>query len=517
MDHHPMKLRMSSSGSMLQTAILPSSSCMLPHNTHVNKAMTNSLIHELASSGVLVNTSYFPPTLRICFCPIPIQTMEFNPQEKQWRLFKFKLQFFSVVPFLCIHLSSSAVLAPILQDPSTRLQFLSLYLRTPYQQPTKLLVDLTAPFSWVECTCSNRSSCTYRYHPLPCASPLCNWLNSPACSNCSSEPTDPICSDGLCHLFFARPRNRKRVRVQALADSLALPVTNGRNPGQLEVVPEFVFSCSERSLLKGHVPRGVTGLAALGQSKFSLPAQVSNSLSSPNVFALCPSDSPSAPGVAFFGTRGPYFFLPEIDLSKHLNYTPLLISTDEDEAYLIGLTSIRVNGRVAVKLNRSVLTVDENGFGGTTLSLSTPYTVLESSIYASLVEAFVNESAAAAFKLTATQPVSPFSVCYDAGDVLVTSAGPAVPTIDLVMQSNDVVWRILGSNSMVRMAREGVDVWCLALLDGGANPPATIVIGGQQMVDNLLQFDLDSQQLGFSSSVLVHDTMCANFNFTVNT
>lgn len=69
---------------------------------------------------------------------------------------------------------------------------------------------------------------------------------------------------------------------------------------------------------------------------------------------------------------------------------------------------------------------------------------------------------------------------------------------------------------MVRIYRDGVDVWCLGFLDGGAHPKSSIVIGGHQMEDNLLQFDLESKILGFTSSVLVHGTMCANFNFTVN-
>lgn len=439
--------------------------------------------------------------------------------------FNFRFFFFFSVSFLCIHLSFSAVLAPIIQDLATRHYMLSLYTKTPLQ-PANFLLDLSASFSWVDCTTNYTSS---THHPIPCGSPLCNMLNSPACFNCS-EPTGPVCSkDSSCRLFLTVPRNRKRkITVQALADTLALPGTDGRNPGQLWVVPEFVLSCSKRSLLKGLVPRGVTGLAALGRrSNFSLPAQVSTAFSLPKVFALCMSGSPSAPGVSFFGTSGPYYFLPEIDLSKHLNYTPLLVSNffcgsttklkvhpRPSDEYFIGLTSIKVNGRVVAQLNQTLQTIDENGFGGTKLSVATPYTMLESSIYAHFIEVFVNESAAR--KLTVTQPLRPFSACYDAADILETRLGPDVPIIDLVLQSDDAFWRIFGSNSMVRIASEGVDVWCLAFVDAGANPQSSIVIGGYQMVDNLLQFDLESNRLGFSSSVLVHETMCANFNFTVN-
>ncbi len=69
---------------------------------------------------------------------------------------------------------------------------------------------------------------------------------------------------------------------------------------------------------------------------------------------------------------------------------------------------------------------------------------------------------------------------------------------------------------MVRIARDDADVWCLGFVDGGANARTSVVIGGHQMEDNLLQFDLESKRLGFSSSILAQGTSCANFNFTSN-
>ena len=116
--------------------------------------------------------------------------------------------------------------------------------------------------------------------------------------------------------------------------------------------------------------------------------------------------------------------------------------------------------------------------------------------------------------LTVTDPVDPFNVCYDASEVLETRLGPAVPTIDLVMHSDDVFWRIFGANSMVKVTADGGDRWCLGFVDGGDEPRTAVVIGGHQMEDNLLQFDLVSERLGFSSSVLVHNTNCASFNFS---
>ncbi|KAG6773712.1 hypothetical protein POTOM_021028 [Populus tomentosa] len=102
--------------------------------------------------------------------------------------------------------------------------------------------------------------------------------------------------------------------------------------------------------------------------------------------------------------------------------------------------------------------------------------------------------------------------------------GPVVPTIDLVLHNKDVVWKIFGSNSMVRIVKKGgVDVWCLAFVDGGVSTTVrgsnwigspSIVIGGHQLEDNMLQFDLESRKLGFSSSILSKGTTCSNFKFS---
>ncbi|KAK3415748.1 hypothetical protein EUGRSUZ_H01512 [Eucalyptus grandis] len=252
---------------------------------------------------------------------------------------------------------------------------------------------------------------------------------------------------------------------------------------------------------------------------------VAEARSLPRCFALCLSGSRSAAGVTFVGTAGPYNFLPGIDLSKGLTYTPILLNPQGDTVityarepaaeYYVGVTAVRVNGKV-VPLNATLLAIDEeSGRGGTLISTVLPYTALQTSIFRAVTQAFARE-ASAAFNLTTIQPVKPFSLCYSARDVGVTRAGPAVPAIDLVMQSEEVFWRVFGANSMVRIQRKGTDAWCLGLVDGGAEARAAIVIGGHQVEDNLLQFDLGSMRLGFSSSVLVRGTTCADFNFTTD-
>ncbi|XP_059625175.1 probable aspartic proteinase GIP1 [Cornus florida] len=421
---------------------------------------------------------------------------------------------FTIFFFLFVSSSHSALLTPITKDHSTRQYTVTFYLKTP-PQPTNLLLHLGSSFTWLDCTQKYTSS---TYHSLPCNSSLCESLDPHACSNCFNPPA-PGCANNSCALFPENPVTQQSILAESLVDSLALPTTDGRNPGQLSHVPEFVFSCSNTSLLQG-LAKGVTGLAGLGRSNLSLPAQVSTDFSLPCVFALCLSGSASSPGVGFFNTNGPYYFSPEIDLSKSLIYTPLIVNPagstiitylHPSDEYFIGVTSVKVNGK-AVQLNATLLTVDQNGIGGTKISTVTPYTVLETSMYKAFTEAFVSESAG--LNLTVTDAVKPFTVCYSAADVLSTRVGPAVPTVDLVMQSDDVFWRIFGWNSMIRIARSDADVWCLGFVDGGANPRTSIVIGGHQLEDNLLQFDLGLNRLGFTSSILPHNTACANFNFT---
>lgn len=399
------------------------------------------------------------------------------------------------------------VFAPVSKDNSTQFYTLSIYLKTP-PQPTKLHLHLGSSFTWLLCDSSSSSSSRH----IPCNSSLCASFHSGACSNDS------------CSLFPENPVTRNTVLGTALADSLALPTSTLGPGGPLALVPNFVFSCSTGPLLQG-LATNATGLAALGRSNYSLPAQISAALSSPRIFALClPSSSSSAPGAAFFGSTGPYYFSSsnsQIDLSKSLIYTPLVVNPVSDtvvtydnaqpsDEYFVNLTSIRING-VALPINASILTVDQNGLGGTKISTADPYTVLETSIYKVFVELFVNQSSA--FNLTVTEAaVEPFGVCYPAGDLTETRVGPAVPTVDLVMHSEDVFWRVFGGNSMVRVEERegGVDVWCLGFVDGGTHRRTPVVIGGHQLEDNLVQFDVDSNRFGFTSSLLLQATTCAS-------
>ncbi|KAL8100257.1 hypothetical protein AgCh_032488 [Apium graveolens] len=120
-----------------------------------------------------------------------------------------------------------------------------------------------------------------------------------------------------------------------------------------------------------------------------------------------------------------------------------------------------------------------------------------------LIKAFINELK----NVTRVRAVVPFGACFSSKNIGSTRVGPAVPIIDLVMR-NGAVWGMFGAHSMVR---EKKDVLCLAFADGGEpNYIAAILIGGHQIEDNLMTFDLDKSRLGFSYSLLFGQTTCSN-------
>lgn len=299
-------------------------------------------------------------------------------------------------------------------------------------------------------------------------------------------------------------------------DVLVLQSTDGSNPGPVVRARNFLFSCG--SLFLGeHLAKGVKGVAGFGRTHTSLPSLLSKSLNIRNKFAICLS---SSKGVAFVGD-GPYTFLPGETVSARLAYTPLLINPVSTVApiidnfpdkswpsmeYFIGVESIKINGK-AVAVSPKLLKVNRKGNGGTKISTVAPYTVLHTSVYNAVTKAFVKAIA----KVPRVSPVAPFGTCYKASSLGSTRLGAGVPAIELGLQNN-VSWSIFGANSMVYVKKS--EVACLGFVDGGKKARTAIVIGGHQIEDNLLEFDLEKSMLGLSSTLLGRRTTCANFNFT---
>ncbi|KAK7278401.1 hypothetical protein RJT34_23429 [Clitoria ternatea] len=420
------------------------------------------------------------------------------------------LSLFISTPLAQTSFRPKALVVPITKDvsASTPQYVTQIKQRTPLV-PVKLTVDLGGGYLWVNCEKGYVSSTS---KPTPCGSAQCSLFGSHGCSGdkiCGRSPSNTVTgvsTFGDIH-----------------ADIVSINSTNGNNPGRVVSVPNFLFICGSNVVQNG-LANGVTGMAGLGRTKVSLPSQFASAFSFQRKFAICLSSSTMTNGVLFFGD-GPYNL--NIDVSKVLVFTPLVtnpVSTapsgflgEPSVEYFIGVKSIRVSDK-NVPLNTSLLSIDrKNGFGGTKISTVNPYTVLETTIYKAVSEAFVK-----ALGVPRVSPVAPFGTCFATKDIGFSRMGPGVPAIDLVLQ-NDVVWNIIGANSMVQFN----DVICLGFVDagsgpsaaqvgfvaGGSHPMTSITIGAHQLENNLLQFDLATSRLGFRSLFLEH-TNCANFNFT---
>ncbi|KAK1380124.1 Peptidase A1 domain-containing protein [Heracleum sosnowskyi] len=352
----------------------------------------------------------------------------------------------------------TGLILPVTTDPSTLQYTTQIQQRTPLV-PVKLTLDLGGPFLWVDC---DQGYTTSSYRPARCNSAQCSLAKSSSCMTECYSPAKPGCTNNTCTLF---PEN---------------PITSSGTSGTLGSDVVSVRSAAG---------------ASVSVAQFLLKKK----------FGVCLS-STSSNGAIFLG---------EFDSSTApLTYTPLLVNpvstagiSTEGEAssdYFIGVKSININEK-AIKIKASLLEINAtDGYGGTKISTVKPYTILERSIYKAVVNAFVKE-----LNVSKVASVAPFGACFNSKDIDTAYTGPAVPKIDLVMQNKDVYWRIFGGNSMISVSN---DVMCLAFVDGGKNPRTSIVIGGRQVEENLLEFDIASSKLGFSP-LLFRKQICANYNF----
>ncbi|GFP83983.1 basic 7s globulin [Phtheirospermum japonicum] len=405
-----------------------------------------------------------------------------------------------------------ALVLPVTKDPSTNQYLTTISQRTPLK-PVKLTLDVGGKALWVACDRAEYNSSTYR--PALCRSPQCKLAKAKSCGNCWDGPR-PGCTNNTCTNVVYNTVDKSGQIGDLATDVVALRSTDGSNPGPIVRVPNLLFSCG--SLFLGEeLAKGAKGIAGFGKTETSIPSLLSNALGIPKKFAICLS---SLKGVVFIG-NGPYVMLPSVTVSDRLVYTPLLtnpvstvhpiIDKFPDKSwpsmeYFIGVESARVNGKT-VPLSPKSLKIDAKGNGGTKISTVEPYTVLQTSIYNAITKAFTK----AISKVPRVGPVGPFSTCYKSSVLGSTRLGPGVPPIELVLENN-VTWTIFGANSMVTVNKG--DVACLAFVDGGKKPRTSIVIGGHQLEDNLLEFDVEKSRLGFSSTLLGRQTTCANFNFT---
>ncbi|KAL3626100.1 GLC7-interacting protein 2 [Castilleja foliolosa] len=285
-----------------------------------------------------------------------------------------------------------ALVLSVRKDASTLQYLTTINQRTPLV-PVNLTVHLGGQFLWVDCD-NNYVSSTYR--PARCRSAQCSLAGSTACGDCFNGPR-PGCNNNTCGVFPDNPFTRTATSGELAEDVISVQSTDGSNPGRAVTARNFIFSCAPTFLLNG-LARGVTGLAGLGRARIGFPSQFAAAFSFRRKFAICLS---SSTGVIFFGD-GPYRFLPGLDASASLIYTPLFINPvstaatfSQGEAsteYFIGVTTIRINNN-PISINNTLLTIDSQGNGGTKISTVNPYTLLETSIYRAFSSAYIREAA----------------------------------------------------------------------------------------------------------------------------
>ncbi|CAI0466334.1 unnamed protein product [Linum tenue] len=423
-----------------------------------------------------------------------------------------------------------ALILPVTKDPSTLQYLTQINQRTPLV-PVKLALDLGGQYLWVDCEQGYVSS---SYKPAPCGSAQCSLANSKSCTIACLPSPRPGCNNNTCGLM---PENTVVTRTspsgQFGQDVVSIQSTDGSNPGKIVKVPNFLFTCGATFLLDG-LAKGVKGMAGLGRNKISMPSRFSAAFSFhrkfafSNVaknFALCLSSSPNNNGVLIFGDVS-YKFFPNIYSSDSFTFTPLILNPvstssihrdgEPSADYFIGVKSIKIDDK-AIPLNKTLLSINKQGYGGTKISTTYfPYTAMHTSIYDSLIKEFTKRMQSQGVKRV--ESVAPFEACFNSTGIFGTRVGPSVPVISLALKDSKVDWNMFGSNSMVEVKK---GVMCLGFVDGGwrfvdggVNPRTAIVIGGHQVEDNLLQFDLAASRLGFSSSLLSRQTTCSNFNFT---
>ncbi|GAB4843454.1 hypothetical protein Ancab_013416 [Ancistrocladus abbreviatus] len=410
---------------------------------------------------------------------------------------------------------------PVVKDIVKVQYYTSFLVGTP---PVRVytVLDLGNKYSWIACDIYGYNVSS-TFHPILCGTPKCSAYGENGCVGCIMPVVKPSCTKNTCGAYAYTPWGDIVYSGGQIEDTISLYSRTPSTPFSKTSLRNFPFTCADSGPLKG-LSQHTKGVLTLARNRVALHSQIASAFKVPHKFALCfPSSSSASHGAMYFG-GGPYYLPPSrIDLTKYLVTTPLIINPNstapvysEGERsieYFVKVRSIKVDG-IPVTFKPSLLSFDKDGKGGTKLSTLTSYTTLHSEIYKALVGVFF--SRAEAMKITRVASVAPFGACFSSKSISYNAkTGAGVPIIDLVMVNKSPVlhgknarWRIYGANSMVKVSPE---VSCLGFVNGGSNVRTAIVIGGQQMEDNLIEFNLASSQLGFTSSLLHFGTSCSQF------
>ncbi|XP_057770176.1 probable aspartic proteinase GIP2 [Salvia miltiorrhiza] len=405
--------------------------------------------------------------------------------------------------------SPKAFIFPIRKDGATNQYYTTIQIGSN-ATTLNVGIDLGGNFLWFNSL--DYFSAADSYRPILCGTNQCRIANGVGCVFCFLSPPVPGCTNNTCSDYALNPFTGTQVYSGLGQDVLRVSSTRAT---QYEV-KRFPFQFSPYPDFREGLATSTVGLLALGRTRVSLPSQLSSAFKISDKFALC---IPSSGGNGNMIIGDEVYRKPFQQISEAIQTTPLLrnpVSNSGNEvvgnlsiAYFIDVKSIRV-GETSLALNKTLLSINKRtGEGGTSIRTVRAYTSLHRSIYRAVVDEFVKAAAAKNIKRVAS--VAPFGACFDSRTISSSKTGADVPTVDLVLQSSSVYWRFYGSNSMVRV---GDRVMCLAFVEGPPNlsgPTTSIVVGGYQLENHLLEFDVSASKLGFSSTLLLSDTSCNQF------
>ncbi|VFQ87194.1 unnamed protein product [Cuscuta campestris] len=352
------------------------------------------------------------------------------------------------------------------------------------------VIDLGGEYLWFNC--DNYTSSTFA--PVPCGSQQCGTVKGVGCVGCNNSPPRPGCTNDTCGASVYNPFQDVLVSQGYELDTLF--ADNG------DQLARFPYACMNTRFSEG-LARGASGVLGLARTNISLHKIVADTFGLPDKFSVC---LPSSGRLGRLNIGGEFS-----SVAKSLVSTPLVVNPmstaasftvgDPSDEYFINVESIKVNGQPLSSVKSLYFSIDKNGVGGTKISTRNNFTALHSSIYKPLTRAFVKAASDAGMRTADNVKHALFRACFDSATV-----GPSVPVIELVLPGNGVSWKIHGANSMYAVSKS---VMCLAFVDGGSKPRTSVVIGAYQLEDNLVEFDLVSSQLRFSSSLLLQNKSCS--------
>uniref|UniRef100_A0A453GFK2 Peptidase A1 domain-containing protein n=1 Tax=Aegilops tauschii subsp. strangulata TaxID=200361 RepID=A0A453GFK2_AEGTS len=347
------------------------------------------------------------------------------------------------------------------------------------------------------------ANCPCTHWAIGCGGSDCNGIRNMFTPDVCDSAEWPAQGQGPC-VYTALPYNPvdgRRVAAQATTISITANATDGKNPLFPATFP-VVASCAPGEFLAS-LPADVAGVAGLARLLNSLPLQVAQWYRLKQQFALCLPR----------GGDGGHFQLlaaPTVELADSLRKNPLpFLFNPKNRAYYFTITGIAVNQQ-RVPTPSGAFDMERRGQGGAAFSTVTPYTALRWDIYWPLRNAFD----AATSGIAHEDKVAPFDMCYQASELAMTSVGYAVANIDLMLDGGQN-WTLPGASSLVQVNDRTV---CFAFVQTDSPVPAhaespAVILGGHQLEDNLLMFDLVKDTFAFSGLLLGIGTTCSNFDF----